>query len=120
MRRAFVIVLDACGVGALADAGDYGDAGTDTLGHLAAALNGLRVPTLQALGLGSAHPLRGVPRASRPVLHGRLHALGAGKDSAAGHRELMGLVATRPAPTYPEGFPDEVLGIISTAAGGRG
>jgi phosphopentomutase len=119
VRRAFVIVLDACGVGALADAGDYGDAGTDTLGHLAAALNGLRVPALQALGLGSAHPLRGVPRAARPVLHGRLHALGAGKDSTAGHRELMGLVAARPAPTYPGGFPDEVLEIISVAAEGR-
>ena len=119
MRRAFVIVLDACGVGALADAGDYGDAGTDTLGHLAAALGGLRLPTLQALGLGSAHPLRGVPRAARPVLHGRLHALGTGKDSTAGHRELMGLVATRPAPTYPDGFPEEVLAIISAAADGR-
>jgi len=119
LRRAFVIVLDACGVGALADAGDYGDAGTDTLGHLAAALGGLRLPTLQALGLGSAHPLRGVPRAARPVLHGRLHALGTGKDSTAGHRELMGLVATRPAPTYPDGFPEEVLAIISAAADGR-
>jgi phosphopentomutase len=120
VRRAFVIVLDACGVGALADASDYGDAGTDTLGHLAAALDGLRLPTLQALGLGSAHPLRGVPRAARPVLHGRLHALGAGKDSTAGHRELMGLIATQPAPTYPDGFPEEVLAIISAAASGRG
>jgi len=120
VRRAFVIVLDACGVGALADARDYGDAGADTLGHLAAALGGLRVPTLQALGLGSAHPLRGVPRATHPVLHGRLHALGAGKDSTAGHRELMGLVADRPAPTYPKGFPRAVTEIISGAAGGRG
>jgi phosphopentomutase len=120
VRRAFVIVLDACGVGALADAGDYGDAGADTLGHLAAALDGLRLPALQALGLGSAHPLRGVPRAARPVLHGRLHALGAGKDSTAGHRELMGLVATQLAPTYPEGFPGEVLSIISAASCGRG
>jgi phosphopentomutase len=119
VRRAFVIVLDACGVGALADASDYGDSGTDTLGHLAAAVNGLHLPTLQALGLGSAHPMRGVPRAARPVLHGRLHALGAGKDSTAGHRELMGLVAVRSAPTYPEGFPEEVLAIISAAAGGR-
>lgn len=115
-----MIVLDACGVGALADASDYGDAGTDTLGHLAAALNGLHLPTLQAMGLGSAHPLRGVPRAARPVLHGRLHALGAGKDSTAGHHELMGLVAQRAAPTYPDGFPDDVLTIISAAAGGRG
>ncbi|HET9124673.1 MAG TPA: phosphopentomutase [Solirubrobacteraceae bacterium] len=120
MRRAFVIVLDACGVGALADAQDYGDAGTDTLGHLASSLGGLRLPTLQALGLGSAHPLRGIPRAAHPVLHGRLHALGAGKDSTAGHRELMGLVATRPAPTYPSGFPPEVIAVISAAAGGRG
>ncbi len=120
MRRAFVIVLDACGVGALADASDYGDAGTDTLGHLAAAVEGLNLPALQQLGLGSAHPLRGVPRAARPVLHGRLHALGAGKDSTAGHRELMGLVARQASPTYPEGFPDEVLEIISAAAGGRG
>jgi phosphopentomutase len=120
VRRAFVIVLDACGVGALADARDYGDAGTDTLGHLAAELDGLRLPTLQALGLGSAHPLRGVPRAAQPVVHGRLHALGAGKDSTAGHHELMGLVAAQPAPTYPEGFPEEVLSIVSAAAGGRG
>ncbi len=119
MRRAFVIVLDACGVGALADASDYGDAGTDTLGHLAAALDGLRLPTLQALGLGSAHPLHGVPRAARPVLHGRLHALGAGKDSTAGHRELMGLIAAHRSPTYPRGFPPEVLAVVSHAAGGR-
>jgi phosphopentomutase len=120
VRRAFVIVLDACGVGALPDAADYGDTGADTLGHLAASLGGLRLPTLGALGLGSAHPLRGVSPASAPVLHGRLHALGAGKDSTAGHRELMGLVAERPPPTYPEGFPPEVIAIISAAAGGRG
>ncbi len=120
MRRAFVIVLDACGIGALPDAADYGDAGTDTLGHLAQRLGGLRLPTLQALGLGSAHPLRGVAAAGEPVLHGRLHALGAGKDSTAGHRELMGLVAERPPPTYPGGFPDDVLEIVSRAAGGRG
>jgi phosphopentomutase len=120
VRRAFVIVLDACGAGALPDAADYGDAGANTLGHLADELGGLQLPVLQALGLGSALPLRGVPPSRDPVVHGRLHALGAGKDSTAGHRELMGLVAERMPPTYPSGFPDEVLDLVRDAAGGRG
>jgi phosphopentomutase len=120
VRRAFVIVMDACGAGALPDAADYGDAGTDTLGHLAEHLGGLHLPTLGALGLGSALSLRGVAPASAPVLHGRLHALGAGKDSTAGHRELMGLIAADRPPTYPNGFPEAVLAIVRRAAGGRG
>jgi phosphopentomutase len=117
MRRAFVVVLDACGVGALPDAADYGDEGTNTLGHLAEHLGGLRLPTLARLGLGSILPLAGVEPSAAPVVHGRLHALGAGKDSTAGHRELMGLVASRPPPTYPAGFPDEVLDIVREASG---
>ncbi len=76
MPRAAVIVLDACGVGALPDAADYGDAGTNTLGHLAELAGGLELPALQALGLGSILPLRGVAPAAEPVLHGRLHPLG--------------------------------------------
>ena len=73
MRRAAVIVLDACGVGALPDAGDYeGDAGSNTLGHLAERVGGLDLPALQRLGLGSILPLLGVPPAGEPVLHGRL------------------------------------------------
>jgi phosphopentomutase len=117
MSRAFVVVLDACGVGALPDAAEYGDAGTNTLGHLAETLGGLQLPTLERLGLGSILPLAGVSPAAAPVVHGRLHALGAGKDSTAGHRELMGVVATRRPPTYPDGFPAEVVELISTASG---
>ena len=60
-RRAFVVVMDACGVGALPDAGEYGDAGSDTLGHLAEAVGGLRLPALQALGLGNVAAIEGVP-----------------------------------------------------------
>ena len=89
-RRALVVVLDACGVGALPDAADYGDAGTNTLGHLAQAAGGLELPVLQSLGLGSILPLEGVPPAAEPVVHGRLHPLGPGKDSTTGHWELMG------------------------------
>jgi hypothetical protein len=108
-RRAFVVVLDACGVGALPDAADYGDEGSNTLAHLARAAGGLELPTLGRLGLGSILPLEGVPAATVPVVHGRLNALGPGKDSMAGHHELMGIVAPRAAPTYADGFPPDVV-----------
>lgn len=116
-RRAFVVVLDACGAGALPDAGAYGDEGADTLGHLSQAVGGLRLPTLGRLGLGSILPLAGVPPAEAPVCHGRLRPLGPGKDSTAGHWELMGVVAESPPPVYPDGFPDSVLAEISRISG---
>ena len=87
-----MVVLDACGVGALPDAARYGDAGANTLGHLAVPRAGCDLPTLGRLGLGSILELEGVPPAEHPALHGRLHALGPGKDSTAGHWELMGVV----------------------------
>ncbi len=117
MRRAFVIVLDACGVGALPDAAAYGDAGANTLGHLASAAGGLRLATLERLGLGSILPLEGCPPSAQPVLHGRLHALGPGKDSTAGHWELMGVVTRRRFPTYPNGFPPDVVELIARTSG---
>jgi phosphopentomutase len=117
MSRAFVVVLDACGVGALPDAADYGDAGANTLGHLAAEVGGLELPALGSLGLGSILALDGVPPSDSPVLHGRLHPLGPGKDSTTGHWELMGVVTPRALPTYPEGFPSEVDAIVQRASG---
>jgi phosphopentomutase len=116
-RRAFVVVLDACGAGELPDAADYGDAGTNTLGHVAEAAGGLDLPVMGALGLGSVLPLVGVPPAADPVLHGRLHPLGPGKDTITGHWELMGVVTPVPLPTYPEGFPDEVIDQLRDASG---
>jgi phosphopentomutase len=107
--RAFVIVMDACGVGALPDAGEYGDEGTNTLAHVAQAVGGLELPALGGLGLGTLLALDGVPAASDPAIHGRLHPLGPGKDSATGHWELMGAVLPRALPTYPDGFPPEVI-----------
>jgi phosphopentomutase len=115
-RRALVVVLDACGAGALPDAADYGDAGTNTLAHLAQAVGGLELPTLQRLGLGSILPLAGVAQAGEPVVHGRLHPLGFGKDSTSGHWELMGVIAREPAPTYPHGFPPEIVRAIERIA----
>jgi phosphopentomutase len=115
-RRAFVVVLDAVGAGATDDATDYGDAGANTLAHVADAVGGLRVPTLERLGLGNVTPLRGVAPVERPVVHGRLWPLGPGKDTTAGHWELMG--ASAPDwPTYPDGFPPAVVEAFERAAG---
>jgi phosphopentomutase len=119
MRRAAVIVLDACGVGALPDAASYGDAGSNTLGHLAERAGGLDLPTLQRLGLGSVLPLVGVPPAASPVVHGRLAPLGPGKESTTGHWELMGVVPQEGLPTYPAGFPPEVVAALEEATGHR-
>jgi phosphopentomutase len=108
-RRAFVVVLDACGAGELPDAADYGDAGSNTLGHVSEAAGGLDLPVLGSLGLGSILPLEGVPPAAEPVLHGRLNPLGPGKDTITGHWELMGVVTPTAMPTYPHGFPHDVI-----------
>jgi phosphopentomutase len=120
MPRAAVIVMDACGVGALPDAGSYeGDAGANTLGHLAERVGGLDLPTLGRLGLGSILPLNGVPPASNPVVHGRLAPLGPGKESTTGHWELMGVVPADALLTYPDGFPPRVISALEDATGWR-
>lgn len=115
-RRAFVVVLDAVGAGALPDAADYGDAGTNTLAHVAEAVGGLELPTLGALGLGNITRIAGVPPSDRPAVHGLLSPLGAGKDTTAGHWELMGVVAPE-LPVYPNGFPAEVIERFGAATG---
>ncbi|MET0761931.1 MAG: phosphopentomutase [Thermoleophilaceae bacterium] len=120
MARAAVIVMDACGVGALPDAGEYaGDEGSNTLAHLAERVGGLELPTLGRLGLGSIIPIEGVPPAGEPVVHGRLHPLGPGKESTTGHWELMGVVPHHPLPTYPDGFPPEVVETLERVTGHR-
>jgi phosphopentomutase len=119
MPRAFVIVMDACGVGALPDADAYGDAGSNTLVHVAQLAGGLQLPVLGSLGLGSIVQLEGVPPAAAPVLHGRLAPLGPGKESVTGHWELMGVSPPGPLPTYPNGFPAEVVRALERATGER-
>jgi phosphopentomutase len=113
------VVLDACGVGELPDAAGYGDAGSNTLGHLAEQVGGLRLPALERLGLGSVVPLLGVAPAVGPAVFGRLRPLGPGKESTTGHWELMGVVPSRALPTYPDGFPSSVMRALSDATGLR-
>ncbi|HZO36508.1 MAG TPA: phosphopentomutase [Solirubrobacteraceae bacterium] len=120
-RRAFVVTLDACGVGALPDAADYGDAGADTLAHLAELVGGLRLPTLARLGLGEiGSPIAGLATSEAPAaIHGRLAPDGPGKDSTSGHWELMGAGPTAPMPTYPDGFPRELVATLERITGAR-
>jgi phosphopentomutase len=108
--RAVVMVLDSVGVGELPDAGDYGDTGSNTLGNTARAVGGLDTPHLGAMGLGNIIDVEGVPRVLSPTAcWGRCLEISPGKDTTTGHWEMMGVVLSEPFPTYPEGFPDEVM-----------
>ena len=118
MPRACVIVLDAVGAGDLPDAADFGTAGSSTLAHVAEAVGGLEVPAMQALGLGNIMPLRGCPpRRDAPSVYGRLRERSLGMDTTTGHWEMMGIVTERPFPTFPDGFPAEVIDAFSKATG---
>jgi phosphopentomutase len=113
----FVCVLDGAGAGELPDAAAYGDAGAATLRHVIER-SGVALPNLATLGLGEVVGLPlGAPRAD--ATWGRLAQRGAGKDTTAGHWELMGLVLERPFPTYPHGFPPEVIEPFEAAIGRR-
>ncbi len=118
VRRAIVLVLDSGGIGELPDAGRYGDEGSSTIPHVAAAVGGLRLPNLEALGLGRIVPIAGVTPLPHPEgAFGRMTEESAGKDSTTGHWELMGLILPRPFPTYPHGFPPDVIRAFEQAIG---
>ena len=103
-------MLDAVGAGELPDAGQYGDEGSDTLGNVARAVGGLDLPSLEALGLGNVEPLEGCPpQPGAPAVAGRLFERSKGKDTTTGHWELMGVVTGQAFPTYPHGFPHDVI-----------
>jgi phosphopentomutase len=110
IRRAAVIVLDGVGIGAAPDADVYGDLGSDTLGNISRAVGGLELPNLERAGLGNIAPLAGVkPTARANAGWGTLVPRSAGKDSTTGHWEIAGVHLARPFPTYPNGFPSDVL-----------
>lgn len=108
--RCLLITLDGCGAGAMPDAAEFGDAGVNTLGHVAEAAGGLKIPNLGALGLGNILRLAGQPPVPRPQsLYGKLTEVSRGKDTTVGHWELMGAITARPFPVYPQGFPPDVI-----------
>ena len=118
MARACVLVLDAVGAGDLPDAAEFGTAGSSTLQHVADAVGGLELPTLTALGLGNILPVRGCPpRRDAPAVYGRLTERSRGMDTTTGHWEMMGIVTEQPFPTFPDGFPADLLDRFTEATG---
>lgn len=119
-RRAIILVLDGVGIGAAPDAADYGDVGSDTLGNVARAVGGLAVPHLERAGLGCIAPLAGVAAVTAPTgAWGMMAPRSAGKDSTTGHWEIAGVWLDRPFPTYPGGFPAELIEEFARRTGRR-
>src|SRR5215472_5654792 len=108
-NRFILIVLDGAGIGEMPDAAEWGDAGSDTFGHILES-RAVRLPNLQAIGLGNIRPLRGVPAALQPRgAFGKCALRSNGKDTTTGHWEMAGIVLTRAFPTYPDGFPQSII-----------
>jgi phosphopentomutase len=119
-RRAVIVVLDGVGAGGAPDAVEYGDEGANTLGNTARAVGGLELPNLQNLGLGNVAKIEGVPAEESPrASHGLMVELSAAKATLAGHWEMMGLILEDPLPTYPEGFPEEIIHRFEEETGRR-
>ena len=117
-RRAAIIVLDGVGIGEAPDAAGYGDVGSNTLGNIARAVGGMKLPNLERAGLGRIAPLQGVRGVDRPgAAYGMMQPASAGKDSTAGHWEIAGVHIRQPFPTYPAGFPDALLSEFSRRTG---
>ncbi len=118
-KRIFTIVIDSLGVGALEDAGKYGDAGTDTLGHISEVMDEFQIPNLQKLGIANLHPLKHVPPVEKPLGYfTKLKEASVGKDTMTGHWEMMGLHITTPFKTFTDtGFPKELIEELSRRTG---
>ena len=110
IHSVIIIVLDSVGAGELPDADKYGDIGSNTLGNMAKAVGGLRMPNMQKLGLGNIISILGVPPADKPLAaFGKAAEASAGKDTTTGHWEMSGLILDKPFPVFPHGFPPELI-----------
>lgn len=118
-KRIFTIVIDSLGAGAMPDAAEYGDAGTDTLGHISESVDSLVIPNLQKLGMANLHPLKQVEAVAKPLAHyGKLREASTGKDTMTGHWEMMGLHITKPFKTFTDtGFPQELIAELEKRTG---
>ncbi|MBI4710828.1 MAG: phosphopentomutase [Nitrospirae bacterium] len=118
VKRILLIVLDGLGIGELPDAGEYCDIGSNTLKNMADAVGGLALPNLESLGLGYLGDFRGIGRPEKlKGSYGKMSEASKGKDTTSGHWEMMGVVVDKPFPTYPHGFPPEVITAFENAVG---
>ncbi|MBM4761172.1 phosphopentomutase [Bacillus sp. B15-48] len=109
-KRVFLIVMDSVGIGEAPDAEQYNDKGADTLGHIAEAMGGLKMPNMGNLGLSHIRQINGIERAQKPLAHfTKMKEASVGKDTMTGHWELMGLRVDSPFSTFPDGFPDALI-----------
>jgi phosphopentomutase len=109
-KRITVIVLDGVGIGEAPDAADYGDVGSNSIANTARVLGGMDLPNMGAIGLGNVTPIEGVPPTDHPQGgYGKMQPYSAGKDTISGHWEMMGIYLPDPFPTYPDGFPPEIM-----------
>ncbi len=117
MKRIFLIVLDSCGIGQMPDAAAFGDVNVNTLAACAAS-DKLHIPNLIAAGLGNIDGVSCLPKAEKPLgAYARLTEASMGKDTTIGHWEIAGLISPDPLPTYPQGFPEEILEPFRQATG---
>lgn len=118
-KRIFTIVIDSLGAGAMPDAAEYGDAGTDTLGHISESVESFVIPNLQKLGMANLHSLKQVEAVEKPLAHyGKLREASTGKDTMTGHWEMMGLHITKPFKTFTDtGFPPELIAELEKRTG---
>ncbi|NLZ38821.1 MAG: phosphopentomutase [Firmicutes bacterium] len=118
IKRIIMVVLDGLGVGELPDAAQYGDAGSNTLGHLAQTVGGINIPFLQSLGIGCLTTVTGAACPEQPLAaYGKMNERSAGKDTTTGHWEISGLILDKPFPVFENGFPPEVIEPFSAAIG---
>jgi phosphopentomutase len=118
ITRAIIIVLDSVGIGELPDACKFGDEGSNTLVNTAIAVGGLNVPNLESFGLGKIDDILGVSKdVEEEAFYGKMIERSAAKDTTSGHWEIMGVVTEKPFPTYPNGFPDEVIDQFTKSIG---
>ena len=116
--RIIIIVLDSVGIGELPDAYKFGDEGSNTLVNTAKAVGGLNVPNLESFGLGKIGDIPGVSKeVDAKAFYGKMIEASAAKDTTSGHWEIMGVITEKPFPTYPKGFPDDVIKAFTTAIG---
>ncbi len=116
--RIIIIVLDSVGIGELPDAYKFGDEGSNTLVNTAKAVGGLNVPNLESFGLGKIEDIPGVSKeVDAKAFYGKMIEASAAKDTTSGHWEIMGVITETPFPTYPDGFPDDVIKEFTTAIG---
>ena len=118
-KRIFTIVIDSLGVGAMPNAAEYDDEGTDTLGHIDDYMDPFVIPNLARMGLANLHPLNHVDGVEEPLgYYGQLLEASVGKDTMTGHWEMMGLHITKPFQTFTDtGFPEELLDELSARTG---